>query len=344
MFQSSGQFGRMQHMPSSAPLSNFPDDQRLAAALKWAAPKLPFSLEGVSAVSGDASFRRYFRLQGEARSLILMDSPNASEENRRFIDIDQRLRHGGAHAPEILASDPESGFLLLEDLGDTMVRHILHTNNADEIFPKLFELLQTMATQVDPTGLPDYNRDRLLTELELFPTWYLQKHKCLGIDCEDWDIWEELCTHLMASARQQPQVFVHRDFHSCNLLQLNDGAVGVIDFQDGLCGPVSYDFISLLWDRYITWPRSRLESWMEQFRLQVVPEINPEQWQRQCDFMGLQRNFKIVGIFARLHYRDGKAGYLEMIPRFWSYLLDVLPRYAETRPMLDLLERLKCAP
>jgi aminoglycoside/choline kinase family phosphotransferase len=273
-----------------------------------------------------------------------MDSPPATEDNARFIDIAARLRQAGAHAPQVFASDLDHGFLVLEDLGDSLVRESLHTNNTEQIFPPLFNLLATMASKVDSTGLPDYNRDRLLTELELFPNWYLGKHKNIELSCEDWDIWEDLCTRLIASAQQQTQVFVHRDFHSCNLLALGDGGVGVIDFQDAVRGPITYDFISLLWDRYISWPRSRLEGWMEEFRVQLAPQVATEQWTRYCDWMGLQRNLKIVGIFARLHYRDSKQGYLEMIPRFWSYLMDVLPRYAETRPMLELLERLKCAP
>lgn len=332
------------HRMQTAASTDSPTHLRPEAALSWAKRHLPFSLTEVSPVSGDASFRRYFRLQGESSSLILMDSPPATEDNARFINIASRLRQGGAHAPEIIASNLEQGFLLLEDLGDTMYREILHTNNADQLFPPLFDLLQTMASRVDDTHLPEYNRDRLVTELELFPHWYLEQHKQIQLSCEDWDIWEALCTRLIASAQLQPQVFVHRDFHSCNLLALDNGDVGVIDFQDAVRGPLSYDLVSLLWDRYISWPRSRLEAWMEQFRQQVAAEIAAEDWVRYCDWMGLQRNFKIVGIFARLHYRDGKAGYVEMIPRFWSYLMEVLPRYEETRPMLDLLERLECAP
>jgi len=334
----------MAGMPAAPLISEFPDDARLQAALSWAREHLPFELSEVSPVSGDASFRRYFRLQGATASRILMDAPPAQENSRPFVDIATRLREAGAHAPEIFANDLEQGFLLLEDLGDTLFRNVLNTNNADQLFPPLFKVLKVLASKVDHQGLPVYNRDRLLTELELFPNWYLQQHKQIQLSCEDWDIWEDLCTRLIASAQQQDQVFVHRDFHSCNLLDLGDDDVGLIDFQDGVRGPITYDLISLLWDRYISWPRSRLEGWMEEFRLRVAPEMDQQQWQRHCDWMGLQRNLKIVGIFARLHYRDGKAGYLEMIPRFWSYLMDVLPRYAETRPMLELLERLECAP
>ncbi len=330
---------------SVSPLNaDFSDDSRLDAGLRWSLAHLPFELTAIKPVSGDASFRRYFRLQGTEDSRILMDAPPETDDSHPFVDIAARLRQAGTHAPEIFASDLEQGFLLLEDLGDTQIREVLHTNNADQIFPGLFDILQTMASQVDYLGLPDYNRERLLTDLELFPNWYLQEHKHIQLSCEDWDIWEDLCTRLIASAQQQPQVFVHRDFHSCNLLDLGQADVGVIDFQDGVRGPISYDLISLLWDRYISWPRSRLEGWIEEFRQRVAPEVEAEQWLRYCDWMSLQRNFKIMGIFARLHYRDGKQGYLEMIPRFWSYLLDVLPLYAETQPMMELLERLECAP
>jgi len=341
--------GRMQESPTRA---SFPNDSRLNAAIAWAVEHLPFELTAISPVSGDASFRRYFRLHGpnsnqisgQESSLILMDSPFATEDNRTFIDIDNRLRQAGAHAPKVLACDLNHGFLLLEDLGDALYREVLHTNNADQCFPPLFQLLQTMATKVDCLGLPEYNRERLLTDLELFPNWYLGKHKNIQLSCEDWDIWEDLCTRLIASAQQQDQIFVHRDFHSCNLLDLGNAEVGVIDFQDAVRGPISYDLVSLLWDRYICWPRSRLEVWMEEFRQRIAPNVDSVAWVRYCDWMGLQRNLKIVGIFARLHYRDSKQDYLEMIPRFWSYLMDVLPRYDETRPMLELLERLECAP
>ena len=208
----------------------------------------------------------------------------------------------------------------------------------------MFELLVQFAYKVDSAGLPPYGRELLLTELELFTGWYLEKHKGMRLSCEDWDVWEALCTHLILSAQEQPQVFVHRDFHSCNLLLAPDGFIGIIDFQDAVRGPVTYDFISMIWDRYIAWPRSRQEAWMESFRRMATPDADPETWVRWCDWMGLQRNMKIVGIFARLHYRDGKQGYLEMIPQFWNYVLDVLPRYPETESFGELLERLQCAP
>ena len=146
------------------------------------------------------------------------------------------------------------------------------------------------------------------------------------------------------SAQDQPQCFVHRDFHSCNLLQSPGDLIGIIDFQDAVTGPISYDFISLIWDRYISWPRYQIENWIEEIRTLLAPDIEPVQWRRYCDLMGLQRNFKIVGIFARLHYRDHKIGYLELIPRFYNYLTDTLSRYPEFKEILELLEQPECVP
>ena len=277
-------------------------------------------------LAGDASFRRYFRLTDGNDSWVLMDAPPEREDSRPFVDVARRLQAGGVEAPHILAQDLEQGFLLLEDLGDELLRDDLHGGNADHWMPRLFTLLQRFASRVDAQGLPDYDRQRLLTELELFTTWYLEKHKGLRLSRAEQKVWEALCTRLIDSALDQPRVFVHRDFHSANLLRAPDAGIGVIDFQDAVRGPLSYDFASLVWDRYIPWTRPQLEAWMEDMRRRVAADVAPDTWTRWCDWMGLQRNIKIVGIFARLHYRDGRAGYLEMIPRFWGYVQDVLPR------------------
>lgn len=319
-------------------------DQRLATGIAWAEAELGVSMPEVQTVAGDASFRRYLRLGDGSGSWILMDAPPEKETSDSFVDITHRLREAGLHAPRLEAVDLQQGYLLLEDLGDQLFRDLLDTDSAERWFPELFDVLARFAGDVDTGGLPGYSRKRLQDELELFPTWYLRKHKGLEPDCAFFDYWESLCTDLMVSAETQPQVFVHRDFHSCNLLLTADQTIGIIDYQDAVCGPLSYDLASLLWDRYEPWPRKRLERWMELFRLQVAAATPEDVWQRQVDWMGLQRNLKIVGIFARLHYRDGKAGYLEMIPRFWNYLMDVLPRYPRFDPFLEQLEQLQCAP
>ena len=319
-------------------------DPRRELGLAWSRQALHRPDLTCHALAGDASFRRYFRLADGNDSWVLMDAPPEREDCRPFVDVAQRLRASGVEAPHILAQDLERGFLLLEDLGDELLADELHGDNADHWMPRLFTLLQRLAGHVDAQGLPDYDPQRLLTELELFTNWYLERHKGLRLSSADQEVWEALCSRLIGNALEQPQVFVHRDFHSANLLRAPDAGIGVIDFQDAVRGPLSYDFASLVWDRYIPWPRARLETWMADMRRRVAVDVDPGTWTRWCDWMGLQRNLKIVGIFARLHYRDGKAGYLEMVPRFWGYVQDVLPRYEETREFHALLERLHCAP
>jgi len=316
---------------------------RARAAASWASAALGLSRVELQPVSGDASFRRYFRIETAGQSIILMDALPQRENSRPFVDIAQRLRAAGLHAPDIFRFDFEQGFGLLEDFGDTLYRELLSEESVDALFPPLFETLKGMAARVDVSDLPFYDEKLLQTELDLFPDWYLQRHRKRPLEGDERSLWADLCSRLIDSARRQPQVFVHKDFHSCNLLQTPRGP-GIIDFQDGVCGPVSYDLVSLLWDRYIAWPRDRLEGWMHEIRPHLAPAIGAEDWIRYCDWMGLQRNLKIVGIFARLKYRDNKQGYLEMIPRFYQYLLDVLSCYPEFISFHRLLERVECAP
>lgn len=317
--------------------------QREQDAADWAARALGQPAVTLRPVAGDASFRRYFRLAADDGSLILMDAPPDREDSRPFVDIARRLRAAGLNAPEILHFDLERGFGLLEDFGDTLYRDIFDAASADALMPGLLDALEGMAARVACSGLPNYGESVLQAELDLFTDWYLERHRERPLRGSERALWADLCNRLIESAAAQPQVFVHKDFHSCNLLRTPRGP-GLIDFQDGLRGPLSYDLASLLWDRYIAWPRRRLEDWMEQARLRLGTGIEPAEWVRCCDWMGLQRNLKIVGIFARLCYRDDKQGYLEMIPRFYGYLLDVLPRYPEFRAVHRLLEGAECAP
>jgi aminoglycoside/choline kinase family phosphotransferase len=318
-------------------------DPRRQSAAAWAAASLGVDSVELEVVSGDASFRRYFRIHTGDGSLILMDAPPDKEDSAPFVDIAERLRSAGLNAPEIGQFDLRRGFGLLSDFGDTLYRELITEESIDDLMPGLFDILAGMASDVDMEGLPDYNAELLQTELDLFTEWYLARHKKRPLSRAEKACWTALCEGLIASARSQPQVFVHRDFHSCNLLQTADGP-GIIDFQDAVRGPLSYDFISLAWDRYIAWPRQRLEKWMSKTHALLDTACSPKDWTRRCDLMGLQRNLKIVGIFARLHYRDGKDGYLQMIPRFYQYLLDVLPLYPEFSEFQKLLEQAECAP
>ena len=321
-----------------------PPDQRLQQAKNWIKSSGIEVSSGFESVAGDASYRRYFRFSTNDRTLILMDAPPPGEHVRPFIDVTQRLRQANLHAPEIYYSDEENGFLLLEDLGDEMYRDLLDTSNADTYFPGLFEVLKVMAQNTDSTNMPTYDPDTLRAEMDLLPDWYLGRHRA-DMPREQFNlVWDEFCAHIIASALDQPQSFVHRDFHSCNLLRTPGNSIGIIDVQDAVRGPVSYDFISLVWDRYITWPREQIEAWMEEMRRMLGLGMTPEEWQRYCDLMGLQRNIKVVGIFARLYYRDNKQGYIEMIPRFYAYLLNTLRLYPEFSKLLAVLEHEKCVP
>lgn len=323
-------------------------EDRLQAIRQWATAAV-FAAEaeietsdaaqvGWQPVSGDASFRRYFRIQLRERSYIVMDAPPPQEQLAPFIDIAQRLRSADVLAPQIFAQDLQQGFLLLEDFGDQMVKSLLQADRGQPLFDRVLPLLNAMAA-CDTDGLPDYSPASLQRELDLFPDWYLARHRSVTLSPAQQDQWSALCKLLLANAAEQPQVFVHRDFHSCNLHVLSDDAnTGVIDFQDAVRGPLTYDLASWLWDRYISWPRDELLQWMEQARAVLAPAIETGRWVRWCDLMGLQRNLKIVGIFARLYYRDGKSGYLELIPQFAAYILAVLPHYPELDDYRALLE------
>jgi aminoglycoside/choline kinase family phosphotransferase len=321
-----------------------PLDQRLQLAKSWIEKSGIELCSEFESVAGDASFRRYFRFETNDRSLILMDAPPPGEDVGPFIDVARRLRKAMLHAPRIILSDEANGFLLLEDLGDDMYRDLLDTSNVDTHFPDLFELFAVMAQNTDTTVLPTYDTGTLRAEMDLLPRWYLERHRN-DMPRDQFDlIWDEFCDRIIASALDQPQSFVHRDFHSSNLLRTSANTVGIIDFQDAVRGPVSYDFISLIWDRHITWPRAQIESWMEEMHRRLGLGMPAEKWQRHCDLMGLQRNVKVVGIFARLYYRDQKQGYVEMIPRFYDYLLSTLRLYPEFSDMLTVLENKKCVP
>jgi aminoglycoside/choline kinase family phosphotransferase len=319
-------------------------DQRLEQARVWLR-KLDIDVQSdFQQVAGDASFRRYFRLLADGEARILMDAPPPAEDVRPFIDIDRRLRSAGLHAPEIIHMHQQDGYLLLEDLGDELYRGLLDKNNPEVYFPKLFDVLKSMALTVDASNLPRFDAEMLGAEMALFPDWYLARHRSGMIRRKIDTAWQSFCGQIIDSALEQPHCFIHRDFHSCNLLKTSDDDVGIIDFQDAVAGPISYDFISLIWDRYINWPRAQIEYWMEEFRLKLGLEIETTRWSRYCDLMGLQRNIKIVGIFARLHYRDAKSGYIEMIPQFYNYLTDTLRRYPEFAEILDILEQPECVP
>lgn len=295
-------------------------------------------------VAGDASNRRYFRVRVDGKVHVVMDAPPEFGSSKPFVDVCKRLRHAGLHAPKILRRNLKQGFIMLEDLGNDLYRDIVHKHNAQPFFDEAFTALAVMARDVNSEGLPEYDEARLHDELHLFTDHYLIRHLEYHMVHHQRILWRDLCEELVGAMLEQPTVFVHRDIHSCNLLRTEENSPGIIDFQDAVRGPLTYDFVSLIWDRYIAWPRDQLELWMEQFRLMVASDTDPQQWIYWCDMTGLQRNIRIVGRFAQLLHSEGKPGYIKMAPQFYQYILDTLRRYPQFAGIKEWFGSEQCVP
>lgn len=288
--------------------------------------------------SADASFRSYWRIRAGAQSWIVMDAPPDKEPVAPWLDIATRLRAAGLHAPEVLASDVRQGFVLMEDLGDRAYLPALNAASADALYADALAALARMQA-IDTAGLPVYDRAQLVMELELMPEWLLKRHLGFAPSCEDWDVLEAAFTHLVHAAREQPQCFVHRDYHSRNLMIVERDNPGIIDFQGAMRGPITYDLASLLRDCYIVWPLARVDAWVETFRSRAAPDVDRPTFGRWFDLVGLQRHIKVLGIFCRLYYRDGKPGYLADLPRVFDYVMAVAQHHPELVDFSTLLQR-----
>lgn len=324
-------------------------DTRLQELTDWVRQIPGFSGAEPATVSGDASFRRYFRVTGQPEgraegSFIVMDAPPEREDCAPFAAIARHWRSAGIRVPEILAEDGREGFLLLEDFGDRLLLGELDAHNADRLYQGAMEELLAIQQVTDAPGhpLPPYDEALLDREMALFPDWLLEGRLGLTLSNGEKALLDTTFACLRESALAQPQVPVHRDYHSRNLLVLpGDNRPGVIDFQDAVTGPVTYDLVSLLRDCYIRWPSERVETWLEHYRvasreagLHRADSATFRQW---FDLMGMQRHLKAAGIFARLSLRDGKHDYLRDIPRTIGYLLDTSSRQASLRHFHDWL-------
>ncbi|QJD31149.1 aminoglycoside phosphotransferase family protein [Methylococcus geothermalis] len=325
-------------------------DNRFEALLRWLPVALGRCPDDIRPISGDASFRRYFRIRTGDASHIAMDAPPARERLRPFVHAAGLMENAGVHIPRIFAADEEQGFLLMSDLGDTNYLQQLACGDADLLYADALETLTRVQLRIDAAdcGLPAYDEDLLLRELELFPDWFLGGLLGLELGTAEEALYRRLSLHLIESAVRQPVVVVHRDFHSRNLMVTQERNPGVLDFQDAVVGPITYDLVSLLRDCYIAWPEARVKRWMDDYRQRLADSgsravADSETFQRWFDFMGLQRHLKAVGIFARLHLRDGKDGYLPDIPRTLRYILDVAGRYPELGEFHRFLDLRVCA-
>ena len=287
--------------------------------------------------STDASFRRYFRVESGATSFIAMDAPPSKEDSLPFVRIAGFLEAMQLNAPRIIAADLERGFLLLTDLGTTQYLEKLQDDaaSADHLYDDAISALGAMQLRgaAYQSMLPPYNAQLLEFELSLFYDWLCIAH--LGIEWSDEDKsrWSETCSLLVRNSLDQPQVFVHRDYHSRNLMLTSENNPGILDFQDAVEGAFTYDLVSLLKDCYIRWPAERVRAWAEKFYENLAPDLSRKvgktQFARYFELMGVQRHLKAAGIFARLQHRDGKPGYVADIPRTLSYIVEIGPRYEE---------------
>ena len=318
---------------------------RAAIRLAWTRRILDAVSLTLAPASADASFRSYWRTQHAGQSWIVMDSPPAQEDPRPWLEIGARLAAAGLHVPAVRAYDLEQGLLLIEDLGSQLYLPELNDDTVDTLYSDAMGALLLMQRDVDSSDLPAYDHAFLQRELEIMPEWFLRRHLGRTPDCEEWDVLESAFTVLLKSALEQPRCFVHRDYHSRNLLITAHNNPGIIDFQGALYGPITYDLASLLRDCYIVWDRTRVEAWAEGHRRRLMnaglidPAVSRERFLRWFDLIGLQRHIKVLGIFCRLYYRDGKSGYLDDLPRVYDYVIEVAARYPELADFVSFLKR-----
>ncbi len=325
-------------------------DFRLTLLLPWLHSLREFSLDlsSIRPASSDASFRRYFRVDSakNPHSYIVMDAPPDKEKIEQFIHVDELFKESGVTVPEILAKNIKDGFLLLSDLGNRTYLAELTENNADQLYQEALRALVRIQVNSRPGVLPEYDREALLCELKLFPEWYITKYLGRTITPEMQTVLDRTFDILLVNNLSQPQVFVHRDYHSRNLMYLDDGNPGILDFQDALYGPLTYDLVSLLKDAYVEWEEAKVLDWVirywEKARKVSLP-VNPDidQFYRDFEFMGVQRHLKVLGIFARLYHRDGKKNYLKDIPLVMKYASKTAHRYSELAPLAKLLDDLQ---
>ena len=328
---------------------------RVQVLQNWAASQLGVDTLDIQPASADASFRRYFRVSlnpGDAkgRDYIVMDAPPAHEDCRPFVAVARLFGDAGVHVPQVLAQDLAQGFLLLTDLGDTTYLAALTDAAAEpararELYLAANDALIRIQQASRPGMLPEYDRALLTRELMLFPEWYVGKHLGVTMTADQQAILDIVFERILANTLAQPQVYVHRDWHSRNLM-VSEPNPGVLDFQDAVFGPITYDLASIYRDAYIQWDEEQQLDWVirywEKARAAHLPvRADFGEFWRDFEWMGAQRHIKVLGIFARLYHRDGKDGYLKNMPLVMHYLRKVCERYDELKPMLYLLDGLE---
>ena len=320
---------------------------RLEALDAWLRPLLAGARYTREPASLDASFRRYFRIASGDRTWIAMDAPPEREDCASFVRVASLMRAAGLHVPEVIAGDLRQGFLLLSDLGRTTYLQALDADNADALFRDAIGALVAWQFASREAELPPYDEALLRRELDLFPDWYIGRHLGLALQPDERESLEAVFRKVLDSNLAEPRVYVHRDFMPRNLM-VSDPNPGVLDFQDAVFGPISYDVACLFRDAFLSWEEERVLDWTirywERARGGGLPvRADFGDFWRDVEWMGLQRHLKVLGIFARIRYRDGKSGYLEDAPRFVGYVRHACSRYRELEPLARLMDRLERA-
>ncbi|HEY6282036.1 MAG TPA: phosphotransferase [Burkholderiales bacterium] len=314
----------------------------------WIGSQFPGTSFTLEAASEDASFRRYFRVKFEDHSLIAMDAPPSHEDCQPFIKVSELFYAAGAHVPRVLAKNLEQGFLLLDDLGATTYLQVLQDGNANSLYLDAIESLIKIQLASCAAVLPDYDETLLLREMHLFPDWYVAKHLRLGLSPAQANVLNSVFKRILQNNLAQPRVYVHRDYHSRNLM-LSDPNPGILDFQDAVYGPITYDVVSLFKDAYICWDEERILDWVVRYwecakKAGLPAAADFAEFYRDFEWMGVQRHLKVLGIFARLYYRDGKDAYLKNLPLVMQYLRKTCERYSDFSPLLKLLDEIEGCP
>ena len=320
--------------------------ERLARLREWTQSVLPDPLLALEPASADASFRRYFRAITQAGRFVVMDAPPSHEDCRPYLHVARLFRAAGANTPEIHAENLEEGFLLLSDFGNTTYLMALDGASADRLYRDANTTLIRIQLASRPGELPDYDRELLLRELRLFPDWYLARHLNITLSADQRAVLDAAFEAILANTLAQPRVYVHRDWHSRNLMVTDVDNPGVLDFQDAVYGPITYDLASIYKDAYIRWEEDRVLDWLVRYweaarkaGLPVREDFG--EFYRDFEWMGAQRHIKVLGIFARLCHRDGKDGYLKDMPLVMDYLRRACGRYNGLGAFLRLLDEIE---
>ena len=300
----------------------------------------PYKEYAITVASADASFRKYYRLTQANKSFLLMDSSLEKESLKPFLDVTERLTQVGVAVPKIYEQNLELSYLIIEDFGNTHLLNILNESNFKQLYKKAIDEIITMQ-KADAKGLPLYDKAFLHFEMDLMQEWYLEKHLARSLTQEQKELLADSLDAISNSVLTQPQgLFVHRDYHSRNIMLRENSSLGIIDYQDAMSGAILYDLVSLLKDCYIAFNRESIIELVLYFKERTGVDVSDAEFIKWFDFMGMQRHIKVLGIFARLSLRDGKDGYLKDIPLTLAYTLDAAKRYDETKPLATLLEEL----